>query len=69
MYVIEAEHILIERKNIVLENQFPIGQGQFGCVYKGILYSPELEYEREVAVKTMQNCKYYSLNLYIIKYK
>jgi proto-oncogene tyrosine-protein kinase Met len=55
MALLRAEHILIERSNITLEDV--IGQGHFGCVYRGKLYSPEKEIEREVAVKTLHSCK------------
>jgi hypothetical protein len=40
MALLRAEHILIERSNITLEDV--IGQAHFGCVYRGKLYSPVL---------------------------
>jgi hypothetical protein len=52
--LLKAEHKLIERSDIVLEDV--IGEGQFGCVKKGILFYPELEQNTDVAVKTLQNC-------------
>lgn len=61
MSTLKAEHKLIERSNIAFD--IVIGEGHFGCVYKGILSYPENENKREVAVKTIKQCKFYSLNL------
>jgi hypothetical protein len=45
---------LIEKINLVFEDR--IGEGEFGCVYKGILFLNENEHE-EVAIKTLRSCE------------
>ena len=50
MNLLRAEHILIERDNLVLGEV--IGQGQFGQVHRAVLHTPEEEAEREVAAKS-----------------
>jgi hypothetical protein len=52
---LEEDHILIERNNLVFE--YLIGTGEFGCVYKGILFTHENGHE-EVAIKTLRKCKF-----------
>ena len=53
MNLLRAESILIPRENLTLEQV--LGQGAFGCVYKGLMRAPEKEAEREVALKTLQS--------------
>ena len=55
MNLLRAESILIERNNLTLEQV--LGQGHFGCVYKGIMHSPDKDLDREVALKTLQSCE------------
>ncbi len=55
--MLKADHILIERIHVVLEDV--IGQGHFGSVYKAILHTLESDYKtpQEVAVKTLHSCE------------
>ena len=65
MNLLRAESILIPRENLTLEQV--LGQGAFGCVYKGLMRAPEKEAEREVALKTLQSCesfKFFFLNYF-----
>ncbi len=57
--ILRAEQILIGRNDLVIGDV--IGQGNFGCVFKGKLSSNENKFEEEVAVKTLDNCKFHKL--------
>ncbi|XP_054708065.1 hepatocyte growth factor receptor-like [Uloborus diversus] len=53
LHLLRAENILIEREQLSLGEV--IGQGHFGCVYKGELRQPGSEESVQVAVKTLHN--------------
>jgi hypothetical protein len=55
---LKEENLLIEKINVVFENRVEsrIGEGEFGFVYKGILFSNENKHE-EVAIKTLRSCE------------
>ncbi|CAM6031887.1 unnamed protein product, partial [Sphagnum compactum] len=49
---LKEENLFIEKINLVFEDR--IGEGEFGFVYKGILFSNKNEHE-EVAIKTLRS--------------
>ncbi len=51
--LLRADYILIEKNCLILGNV--IGQGNFGCVYKGLLKNVLNELKEEVAVKTLDS--------------
>jgi hypothetical protein len=57
---LRQDRILIDRKNFILQDS--IGQGNYGCVYKGIL--EENEFKEEIAVKTLNNCKFHFFQIF-----
>jgi hypothetical protein len=56
LQLLRADQILIDRNDLTIGDA--IGQGNFGCVYKGQLSSNENKFEEEVAVKMLENCKF-----------
>jgi ribosomal protein L15 len=59
LQLLRADQILIDKNDLTIGDV--IGQGNFGCVFKGKLSSNENKFEEEVAVKTLDNCKFHKL--------
>ncbi|XP_054159101.1 hepatocyte growth factor receptor-like [Oppia nitens] len=57
---IRIQNIYIERKYIKLESV--LGMGEFGKVYKALLFDNQLNNEREVAAKTLKKSKINDVN-------
>ncbi len=53
IHLLRADNILIEKNCLILEAV--IGEGNFGCVYKGLLKTFFNEFKEEVAVKTLDS--------------